>query len=102
MDRAPLDLQPPTLLEDARTHWRSFWPVWAFPFFLLYGSLAADKFGHSLIFRAVCLPLFVWSVARALGPGLRREMGYWHTVLLSGVVPVLFWAIAVFSCPWNS
>lgn len=66
--------QKVTLLDAAKRHWRSFAPIWIFPFWFMFGGLAADKTRHpNLIFILVFAPLFFWSFfrGRAYGCGGR-------------------------------
>jgi len=95
---ADLSEEEIALLQVAKLHWRSFWPAWVFPAFMLFGGLLADKLNHPLLFFNVLgIPLFFWSGLRAVGPWVRREIRYTHFVFWSMIVPFITWGILVFA-----
>jgi hypothetical protein len=86
-----------TLLNAAKRHWRSFAPIWIFPFWFMFGGLAVDKTQHpTLIFIFIFAPLFFWSFFRGTRVWMRREIQYSHYSFLAFVVPMLIWVVIVY------
>lgn len=87
-----------SLLDAARSHWRSFLPAWIFPFVFFYGGGLSDSMGHpDLFFFAIAAPLFYWSFYQASCPWLQKRVKYWHCVFWAMLVPFLLGIAAVAS-----
>ena len=92
------DALPRSLLQSARLFWREFIGAWLFPLFFLLGGVAAERLGHpALFFWLVAMPLFFWAFARASRPWLRKQVKYWHAVVLGMLLPFAVFALAVYA-----
>jgi uncharacterized Tic20 family protein len=86
-----------SLFQTARTFWREFFAAWLFPLVFLFGGVASERVGHPvLFFWLVAMPLFFWAFARASRPWLRKQVKYWHAVVLGMLLPFAVFAVAVY------
>ena len=89
---------PATLLDAAKTFWRSFVPVWVFPVVFLFGGVASEQLGHPVVFFwLVALPLFFWSFSRAIRLWLEKKIKYSHIAFWAFAFPFMIWVVAVFT-----
>jgi hypothetical protein len=97
---AQMDLQSKnmaSLLNSAKQNWHSFWPAWAFPVLLIFGSVVLEHSSRPLlIFIIIFIPLFFWSFFRATRPWMRQEIKYSHFAFWVILVPFSTWCILVF------
>ncbi|WP_342617098.1 hypothetical protein [Rhodoferax sp. GW822-FHT02A01] len=85
-----------SLSDAVRKHWRNFLFAWVLPLVLLFGSRIAEKAGHlNLFFIFVAMPLFFWSSHIASRPYQKRQITYFHAVVLGLIIPFLVWTLAV-------